>query len=118
MAFFVRGICGTEYRRQAVDAGTELMGAVGYGTADGPWLEVGAAVNAGVAYVGNVGDAVVDFTALGDTVNTAARMQQAAAGGELIVAAGVADDLVARRPKRHLVLRGREQAMEAFVLTN
>jgi len=118
MAFFVRGICGTEYRRQAVDAGTELMGAVGYGTADGPWLEVGAAVNAGVAYVGNVGDAVVDFTALGDTVNTAARMQQAAAGGELIVAAGVADDLMASRPRRHLVLRGREQAMEAFVLTN
>jgi hypothetical protein len=35
----------------------------------------------------------------------------------LIVAAGVADDLVARRPRRHLVLRGREQAMEAFILT-
>jgi len=118
MAFFVRGISGTEYRRQAVDAGMELLGAVGYGTADGQWLEVGAAVNAGVAYVGNVGDAVVDFTALGDTVNTAARMQQSAAGGELIVAAGVADDLMASRPRRHLVLRGREQAMEAFVLTN
>jgi len=30
----------------------------------------------GVAYVGNVGGAVVDFTALGDPVNIAARMQQ------------------------------------------
>ena len=48
----------------------------------GPWLNVGAAVNAGPAYVGNVGGAVVDFTALGDSVNAAARMQQAAAGGE------------------------------------
>jgi adenylate cyclase len=117
MAFFVRGISGAEYRRKAVDAGVELLGSVGYGTADGPWLEVGAAVNAGVAYVGNVGDAVVDFTALGDTVNTAARMQQAAAGGELIVAAGVADDLVAHACKRQLVLRGREEPLEAFVLT-
>ena len=118
MAIFVRGISGAEYRQQAVDAGMELLGSVGYGTDDGPWLEVGAAVNAGVAYVGNVGDAVVDFTALGDTVNAAARMQQAAAGGELIVAAGVADDLVAHARKRQLVLRGREQAMDAFVLTN
>ena len=32
---------------------------------------MGAAVNAGPAYVGNVGGAVVDFTALGDTVNAA-----------------------------------------------
>ena len=42
--------------------------------------------NAGIAYVGNVGDAVVDFTALGDAVNVSARMQQHAAGGELLVA--------------------------------
>ena len=53
----------------------ELLHAVGYGTAEGPWLKLGAAVNAGVAYVGNVGEGVVDFTALGDTVNVAARMQ-------------------------------------------
>lgn len=117
MAFFVRGISGEQYRRLAVDAGLELLRSVGYGTDDGPWLEVGAAVNAGVAYVGNVGDAVVDFTALGDTVNAAARMQQAAAGGELLVAAGVADDLVAHGSRRQLALRGRDRPIEAFVLT-
>ena len=49
----------------------------------------------GVAYVGNVGGAVVDFTALGDPVNVSARMQQHAAGGELLVASGVADELMA-----------------------
>lgn len=67
--------------------------------------------------MGNVGEAVVDFTALGDTVNVAARMQQGAAGGELLVAGGVADELVARAPQRTLILRGHEQPMEAFVLT-
>jgi adenylate cyclase len=118
MAFFVRGISGEQYRRLGVDAGLELLRSVGYGTDDGPWLEVGAAVNAGVAYVGNVGDAVVDFTALGDTVNTAARMQQAASGGELLVAVGVADDVVSHDCRRELMLRGRQQAIQAFVLTN
>jgi adenylate cyclase len=116
MAFFVRGISGPQYRRRAVLAGMELLNAVGYGSDDGPWLELGVAVNAGVAFVGNVGGSVVDFTALGDPVNVAARMQQHAAGGELLVASGVADDLMARMPRRPLNLRGHEQPIDAFVL--
>ena len=117
MAIFVPGISGPEYRRRAVQAGIELLRAVGYGTDDGPWLQLGAAVNAGVAYVGNVGAAVVDFTALGDTVNVAARLQQHAAAGELIVARGVADELTADVPARILRLLGREQPTNAYVLT-
>jgi adenylate cyclase len=116
MAFFVQGISGPQYRRRAVLAGMELLKAVGYGSDEGPWLEVGVAVNAGVAYVGNIGGAVVDFTALGDPVNVAARMQQHAAGGELLVAPGVADDLMERSQRRTLNLRGHEQPIDAFVL--
>jgi adenylate cyclase len=116
MAFFVRGISGPSYRGRAVRAGIDLLQAVGYGTREGPWLEVGAAVNAGVAYVGNVGGAVVDFTALGDAVNIAARLQQSASGGELLIARGVADD-IAHGPRRTLYLRGHEQPIEAFILT-
>ena len=116
MAFFVRGISGPHYRRRAVDAGTELLRAVGYGSAEAPWLELGVGVNAGVAYVGNVGGAVVDFTALGDPVNVAARMQQHAAGGELLVAAGVADGYLAGAPRRRLNVRGRTQPVDAFVV--
>ena len=116
MAFFVRGISGPQYRDRAVLAGMELLKAVGYGSDEGPWLEVGLAVNAGVAYVGNVGGAVVDFTALGDPVNVAARMQQHASGGELLVASGVADDLMAETPRRTLNLRGHTRPIDAFVL--
>ena len=118
MALFVAGISGAEYRRRAVDAGQALLRGVGYGSSEGPWIELGAAVNAGIAYVGNIGTAVVDFTALGDTVNVAARMQQLAAGGELLVADGVVDDIPARAPRRTLQLRGREQPIDAFVLTH
>lgn len=117
MALFVRGISGGDYRRRAISAGMELLRAVGYGTPEGPWIALGAAVNAGVAYVGNVGTAVVDFTALGDTVNVAARLQQHAASGELLVADGVAEDLPPGAPRRALTLRGRAQPIDAFVLT-
>ena len=118
MALFVPGISGAEYRRQAVEAGLAMLRAVGYGSPEGPWIELGGAVNAGIAYVGNIGTAVVDFTALGDTVNVAARMQQLAAEGELLVSEGVADDISAHAPRRTLQLRGREQPIDAFVLTN
>lgn len=117
MAFFVKGISGPDYRRRAVQAATDLLAAIGYGTPEGPWLDVGIGVNAGVAYVGNVGDAVVDFTALGDPVNTAARLQQGAAGGEVVVARGVADDVAAQGTPRTLHLRGHEQPVDAFVLS-
>lgn len=116
MAFFVRGMAGPHYRRQAVHAGVELLRAVGYGTQEGPWVELGVAVNAGTAYVGNVGGAVVDFTALGDPVNVAARMQRTAAGGEVLVASAIEDELFARAPRRALQLRGREQPIDAYVL--
>ncbi|MGZ4183987.1 MAG: adenylate/guanylate cyclase domain-containing protein [Solirubrobacteraceae bacterium] len=117
MAFFVHGITGANYRRRAVEAGIGLLRAVGYGTDSGPWIELGVAVNAGVAYVGNVGSDVVDFTALGDPVNVAARMQQSAAAGELLVADGVDDGLAAGAPRRTLAVRGREQSVDAVVLS-
>lgn len=116
MAFFVRGISGPQYRAKAVLAGRQLLEAVGYGSGGGPWLELGVAINAGVAYVGNVGGAVVDFTALGDPVNVAARMQRHAAGGELLVATGVADVGTVTAQRRRLTLRGRVQPVDAFVL--
>ncbi len=115
MAFFVQGISGPQYRQRAVEAGVDLLKTVGYGTPDGPWLNVGVAINAGVAYVGNVGGAVVDFTALGSPVNAAARMQQHAAGGELLVADGVANELTADLQRRALNLRGQEEPINVFV---
>ncbi|WP_232326938.1 hypothetical protein [Mycobacterium sherrisii] len=59
---------------------------------------------------------MVDFTALGDPVNLSARMQQHAAGGEVLVASGVADDLMGGAPRRPLRLRGYDKPVETFVL--
>jgi adenylate cyclase len=113
MALFIPGIAGPEYRRRSVEAGLDLLRAVGYASADGPWLPVGVGVNAGVAYVGNVGaEGILDFTALGDPVNVASRLQAAAAPGELIVSADVHDDVAALLPTgeaRTLDLRGHDE---------
>jgi adenylate cyclase len=43
-------------------------------------------------------------------------MQRATVGGELLVAGGIDDELVAHAPRRRLELRGREQPVDAFVL--
>jgi adenylate cyclase len=117
MAFFVRGIAGQDYRGRALSAGVDLLRAVGYGDREGPWLNLGVAINAGPAYVGNVGGAVVDFTALGDTVNVAARLQQHAAAGELVVADAIACPPERRVARRTVAVRGRSETVDVFVLT-
>jgi adenylate cyclase len=112
MALFVPGFAGPEYRRRAAEAAVELLRAVGYGSGSEPWLQVGVGVNAGIAYVGNVGDKVMDFTALGDTVNVAARLQDRAASGEVLLSDDVhaaCADLFPTGEHRTLAVAGREE---------
>jgi adenylate cyclase len=118
MALFIPGVAGPDYRRKAVLAAIDLLRAVGYGTAEGPWIEVGVGVNAGRAYVGNVGSAVVDFTALGDPINVAARLQSAASGGQLVVAEGLDEKLTTLLPyaQREVVtVRGRQEPVPVLI---
>ena len=119
MALFIPGMSGTEYRRRAVEAGVDLLRAVGYGTKEGPWLSVGVGVNAGVAYVGNVGgEGILDFTALGDTVNVAARLQSIAEPGELVVSEDIVepgDELLAGGERRVVRLKGHEAPVSVVV---
>jgi len=65
-----------------------LLEGLGYGGSGGPVLDLGIGLDYGEAFVGNIGgtDAVSDFTAVGDVVNTAARLQSCASSGEVLVA--------------------------------
>lgn len=120
MALFIPGFCGEAYRQRAVDAGSTLLQRLGYGTKDGPWLPLGVGVNAGIAYVGNVGSAdFVDFTALGDTVNTAARLQSEAQPGDVVVRGDLYQIVAAAYPhadQRTVTLRGKEAPLSIHVL--
>jgi len=121
MALFIPGICGPNFRRRAAQAALLLLEAVGYGGAKEPWMPIGIAVNAGVTYVGNVGSegGVVDFTALGDTVNTASRLASSAASGEVLLSEDVYEALAETDPqaeRRSLTLRGKETPVPVRVL--
>jgi adenylate cyclase len=77
-----------------VEHAFQLLEAVGYGTTSGPFVEVGVGLDVGEAFVGNIGDrAVFDFTAVGDVVNTAARLQGQAGGGEILLSERIAGGL-------------------------
>lgn len=120
MALFIPGICGPGYRRRAAEAAVALLEAVGYRPGEEGWLPIGAAVNSGLSFVGNVGAAgVEDFTALGDTVNAAARMAAMAGSGEVIFSESVYREVEDKFPNLELKtmqLRGREAAQELRIL--
>lgn len=117
MALFLRGIAGPRYRRRAAEAAVDLVATLGRRID----LPIGAAVHAGTAYVGNVGgEGVLDFTALGDPVNTASRLQAEAGPGEVVVADEVFCEVSARYPTapgRSVFVRGREQPVGVHVVT-
>jgi adenylate cyclase len=118
MALFLPGVAGQDYRRKAVAAAVDVLRGVGYGRPEGAWLGVGVGVNAGQAYVGNVGSAVVDFTALGDPINVAARLQASADAGQIVVADDVHHSVPEMLPGARRVtvrVRGREAALPVLV---
>jgi adenylate cyclase len=119
VALFIPGFAGHDHAADAVNAARELFVRTGH-ESGAPWIPLGAGVHLGTAYIGTVGeDEALDFTALGDPVNTAARLAGVAAAGEILVsttAARAADLETDGLETRSLELRGRSEALEAIVL--
>ncbi len=86
MALYLPQLLREHWEDELVGDASDLLASVGYGTPPGPWLQLGVGLDIGRAYVGNVGAGEVkDFTAVGDVVNTAARLQSAAGGGQIVL---------------------------------
>jgi adenylate cyclase len=119
VALFFPLLTGERYTARAVEAAQALLRATGHADPDGPWVPVGAGVHAGLAWFGAVGEGNhVELTAVGDVVNTAARLASAAGPGEILVSAdaAAAADLDPGIARRTLDLKGKEFAIEVVPL--
>jgi adenylate cyclase len=120
VALFIPGFAGEDHASRAVEAARELLRETGNDGTE-PWIPVGAGVHTGVAFVGSVGEGDdCDFTAVGDAVNTAARLASSAAAGEVLVSRATVEasglDSAGLEP-RTLTLRGRDETVDAVVAT-
>jgi adenylate cyclase len=119
VALFVPGFAGEKHAERAVEAARVLLEETGNHEGE-PWIPIGAGVHTGVAYVGRVGEGdACDFTAVGDAVNTTARLASSAGAGEVLVSKAAADASMLDATdleSRTLTLRGRDEMIETFVL--
>ena len=91
-------------------------------TMDEPWIRehfhTGVGVSAGRVVVGNIGSPQhMDYTAIGDEVNVAARLQAEARGGQVLVSRSVHDavkDAFAFRAMGPIRVKGRQRPVETY----
>lgn len=116
VAIFIPALNGAQHASHAIEAARRIV----RDAREREGLPVGAGINSGVAYVGAVGDGTeVEFTAMGDPVNVAARLASAAGAGEVLVSAAAADfgklDGSALE-HRSLELKGKSERVDVLVV--
>ena len=120
MALFVPAFTGDGSMQKMVSAAEAVLRGVGYGSSEGSWLSLGVGVDFGPAFVGNVGSGEVkDFTAIGDVVNTASRLQGTAKAGQVIMSERVYQEVAERypdAPRVELQLKGKSESVPAHVV--
>ena len=113
---------GPNHARAAVLGAQELLRAMGYGSRQGPWIPVGVGVHTGIVFFGTISGSegsVTDVAALGDNVNTTARIASKAGPGEALIS-DVAYAAAGLDPgdleQRQLELKGKSEPVSVRVL--
>lgn len=87
----------------------------------GKSVSFGVGVNCGPAVVGNIGcDFRMDYTAIGDTVNTAARLESNAKRGQVLISENVYEQVKGRitaEPIGEIPLKGKSKGVFVYSLT-
>jgi class 3 adenylate cyclase len=125
MALFGAPIAHEDHARRACQAALEIQRSFAEHAASlrrdrGFGIQVRLGLNSGPVVVGAIGDDLrMDYTAQGLTTNLAARMQQAADPGSILIAPAthrLIEGYFRVRPLGALRLRGAAEPVEAFVL--
>lgn len=124
MALFNVPLKRPDHVAEAVGAATEIQLAVPRVNArfgDAAPLQVGIGISTGWAYVGTVGSHnCSDYTAMGDVVNVASRLQGQAAPGEVVVTEEAYAAIRTAFPnakRREYELKGIDEPVVGYVLT-
>lgn len=121
IAIYLPSIHEEGHARAAFEAARELLLATGHAEPGGPWVQLGAGVHTGTAFVGVVGtdQGATDFTALGDEVNVTARLASSARAGEILVSDAVREAAgldTTGMEMRRLDLKGRQEPVDVWSL--
>jgi len=119
VAMFTPLLNETRHAARAVETARALLVATGHADPSGPWVPVGAGVNTGRMWFGAVGEGNhTELTAVGDVVNTTARLAAMAGAGEILVTADAASaaGLDLNLERRSVDLKGKEQAVEVTTI--
>jgi len=96
--------------RSAIETGLALLRATGNLAGKESWIPIGVGVHTGRAFIGTVGRAsgLLELTAIGESINLAARLASVAGAGELVCseAAYVAAGVTVEAERREMVLKG------------
>jgi adenylate cyclase len=123
MALFGAPYVGEDDARNAVNAAIAMRRALPaineeFASLDLPRVRLAIGINTGPATVGYIGsDRSMDYTAIGDTVNLAARLQTSAKPGQILVSEATAravNDATILRPLDKIKVKGRESAVSTY----
>jgi len=122
IGLYITSYAGRDHARKAIEGGRRIIEATSRpdASAGGP-IPVGGGVHTGIAFVGTLGSSeeISDFTALGDSVNTTARLASLAGPGELLVSLAAVEHAsfdTAGLERRTVEVRGREATLDVYAL--
>jgi class 3 adenylate cyclase len=124
MAFFNAPIPQPDHTLRAARAAIQMRSAIYAMQGELPpefRLELGIGIHSGVAVLGLVGTQKrLEYTAIGDSVNTAKRLQENAAPGQILISAQSCEeinDAILAHPINPLKVKGKKQSIQVYELT-
>lgn len=124
MAFFNAPLPQEDHALRAVKAALDMQRAIAeYNRSrEGAQLSYGVGINLGEAVVGNIGTAdQMNYTAIGDSVNLAKRLQETARGGQILLSNSAYQRvkyLVIAKPLEAIQVKGRTAFEQVYELTD